>query len=256
MTVAVGIVYSRGVVIASDSMGSSGTVASRVDKAKAMSNHPIVWAMSGSRYVIQEASRFVEKYDSDGRSRATPEKLAHKLRPVISDAYQLPSLEPGGSASDLHHHSSEALLAGWTRKGPSLVHLPSDLAPVECSSRTFVAIGAGHEFAAASQATLAHYFYEHLSAEQAFLLAYRVVAAVCSVSSWGVAPPIQMASADEHGARVISARDVEHVEFGVQRWLQAETDGFSNVGPRDVAHDLPSLYAAGGEEGTGTGSPN
>jgi 20S proteasome alpha/beta subunit len=56
MTVALGLVCSDGVLVASDSMASEGRLASTAVKVHSLPKRPIVWTASGSVFVIEEAA--------------------------------------------------------------------------------------------------------------------------------------------------------------------------------------------------------
>lgn len=123
----------------------------------------------------------------------------------------------------------EALVLGWGKDGPALIHLPPDLAPVDYSERGFMAIGSGHEFAAVAREALSHHLGGPLPMHQALLVAYRVITIVCRTSSWGIAPPIQIAIANTDGAQALSLDDLEKLETGVQRWLLSEFGNFAGT---------------------------
>lgn len=240
MTIAIGVVCKDGVVVATDSMGSSGRIATHIDKAHALNSSPIIWAVSGSTYVSQQMEEEIGKRDASQVGDLTPRELADHLRPVVATAYQVPSPPPGAEEEDV---SVEALFLGWKNNDPSLIHLPADLAPIECSPRGFVAIGSGHEYAMTSKATLGHYFSKtRPSAQTGLLLAYRIVSTVCQVSSWGVGLPVQMAIADDAGARLLSSQELEEVQLGCQRWLSLEASVVRRGGLEGpMEGDLPSI---------------
>lgn len=252
MTIALGLVCSDGVLVASDSMGHSGPIATRVEKARALTGSSVVWAVSGSTFTTQRIEESISKNDRRRSLKVTPAKLADRLRPVVQEAYAVPSPAPGADSDTSAVHAAEALLLGWCEDEPSFVHLPADLAPVDCCGRSFVAIGSGHEFAAVVHATLRHQAGPALTLQQGMLLAYRIVATVCEVSSWGVALPVQIAVADAGGARVLGDRDLEEIDTGVQRWLASETAGFlGGDGDNRAPLSLPSL--AQGRSGEAAG---
>src|SRR5690349_12610944 len=196
MTIAIGMVCADGVLVASDSMGSSGTVATHIEKARALAHNPLVWAVSGSAFIAQRIERAITPADDAAVGGLTTEKLAAQLCPIIRTAYATPAIPPGATESDSSAHAAETLISSWRDGEASLLHLPADLAAVECRDRNFVAIGSGHEFASAAYATLSHYLRVPITLQLANLLAYRIIATVCNVSSWGVALPVQLAVAD------------------------------------------------------------
>jgi 20S proteasome alpha/beta subunit len=245
MTVALGIACSDGVLVASDSMGSSGLIASHLDKVRALSTDSVVWAFSGATHVGQRVEQAIDKADRHRTMRCDPASLAERLRPVIQAAYEIPIVPPGGREADLKRYQAEVLLLGWGKDGASLIHMPPDLAPVECRPGNFLAIGSGSEYASVAHAALSHHTSRPLTIDKAALLAYRIVSTVCRVSSWGVALPVQMAVADVEGARVLAGQELEQLQTGVQRWLASERNTFYGDGLAvAAAGDLPSLTFA------------
>jgi 20S proteasome alpha/beta subunit len=243
MTLIIGLVCTDGVLLASDSMGSSGKIATAVQKAKIMKEHPVIWGMSGSAYVIQQTERAVRKLERNSRAKPTAPKLAEKVREAIIEAQAIPTTPPGGDERDRERHISEALILDWEPKsGGSIIHIPDDLAPIDCHDRPFIAIGSGHEFAATVYETLSHHLTKPLPLKQACLFAYRAIATVCRVSSWGVGLPVQIAVADGDGAKLLGSQELDQLEDGVQRWLASDAENFRNEGDSpQPAKQLPHL---------------
>ena len=254
MTVAIAMACLDGVLVASDSMGSSGTIATEMQKVRALTTRPIVWVASGSAYVGQRIEQAIELDDVDSGSGETPRTIAEHLRPVIVDAYSVPVAPPGGKHADSQAHGVDALILGWLDDKASFVHLGPDVAPVEQKHQSFVAIGSGHQFADVAYATLSHHVDGQLTLEEGTLLAYRIISTVCRVSSWGVALPVQIAVADAEGARVLSAQEIEQIDTGMQRWLHSEASEFrSSSVSADPTGDLPSFAATLGTVEVGAG---
>jgi hypothetical protein len=244
------MVCRDGVLVASDSMGSSGTIAVRLPKARALTNEAVVWVSAGSTYVGQCVERAIAAHDGDDPEPATPTSLATALRPVITDAYGVSNPPPGGERLD--GAESETLLLGWRDGEPSFVHLRADTAPVDKTQEMFHAIGSGHDFAHVSYIALSHHVTEPLPLHQGLLLAYRIISIVCEASSWGVGLPVQLAVADCDGARVLGTDEVEEISTGVQRWLVSDATSFnrSDVSSPPV-RDLPTLFNWAGTEDAG-----
>lgn len=245
MTVIIGLNCTDGVLLASDSMGSSGKIATTVPKARIMKGHPIIWGMSGSAFVIQQTEHAVQKLERNGQAKPTAQKLAQKVRETIIEAQEIPVTPPGGDERDRQRHISEALILDWTPKtAGSIIHIPDDLAPMDCRNRPFVAIGSGHEFAATIYETLSHHLSEPLRLDQACLFAYRAIATVCRVSSWGVGLPVQIAIANSQGAKLLGSQELEQLEDGVQRWLASDAENFRTEGSPQPAGRLPQIRKA------------
>jgi ATP-dependent protease HslVU (ClpYQ) peptidase subunit len=244
MTIIVGLPCTDGVLLGTDSMASAGRIASEVEKARTLKHHPIIWGMSGSAFMIQQTQTAIDKAEKRQQARPTPLKIAEKLRDTIKEAWQVPVVPPGSQESDREAHSCEAVVLGWSEtSGPSMIHLPADLAPIQCTDRPFIVIGSGHELAAAACEALSHHLDPRPTLDQASLFAYRVISIVCRVSSWGVALPVQIAVANENGARLLRGDELEEIETGVQRWIATDASNFLEAGTTtDLAEEgLPVL---------------
>ncbi|MBA2955333.1 hypothetical protein GON03_13425 [Nocardioides sp. MAH-18] len=234
MTIAIAIACADGVVLASDSRGSSDRVATQVDKVRCATTIPMAWATAGSEFMIQAVENAI--LNEEDRRPSSPLELASAISPSLEASLKTPRLPRDGETS-VHH--VEALLIGWLDGSPSIIHLPSDLAPIECVQKRFVAIGSAHDFAHVVREALAHHLEVPILTEQGKLLAYRIVAAVCAVSSWGVALPVQMATVDSSGAAMISNDELEQLDAGVQRWTASEAEQFSES-------EMPSVSSTDG----------
>jgi hypothetical protein len=244
MTVAVGMVCSDGVLVASDSMGSSGLIARQVTKVHAFKEQPIIWTRAGSEFVTQRVRNTMASHDVAG-SDVTPLGMVGDLTAAIREAYGVPQTPPThASAEDKWDHSTELLVLSWG-ESPSMIHVPADLAAIECSERWFATIGSGHDAASAVQAALAHYSRTAPpTLERGCLIAYRLIEAVCSVSSWGVGVPVQIAVADSLGARILSQAEIDELDTGVERWLETERVSFMGEARHKTGEptvDLPRL---------------
>ncbi|HET6910691.1 MAG TPA: hypothetical protein VFH54_15275 [Mycobacteriales bacterium] len=221
MTITLAISCPEGVVLASDSMGSANHVATSIPKVRVAPHLGVAWTTTGSEFLDQAVGKAIQSLSSD--SAHSPREIADAIRPVITSALDQP-LPPADGSTSRHH--VECLLAAWTPEGPSLVHLPADLAPIECIDKSFVATGSAHEFAHVVFATLQHLLSAPVTLGQAMLLAYRIVNTVCTVSSWGVALPVQLATVTKDGVRLLDGRDLEELNAQVINWLAFEASQF------------------------------
>ena len=119
MTVAIGIVCSDGVVVASDSMGSSGMRASIAQKVHCLQDLPMAWTAAGAVYTIEEGETALRSLEaqivSDAVAKAawlTPDpqlirqNLGNFLRNAMRECYQsmLGGLQP----------AADFLVVGWS----------------------------------------------------------------------------------------------------------------------------------------------
>lgn len=87
------------------------------------------------------------------------------------------------------------------------------------------------------------------------ILAYRVISTVCDVSSWNVAAPVQIAVADQAGARVLTPDEIDELGDLSNRWVAVERSSLATARDRaagGVDNDLPTLRTAPPDAGSGT----
>ena len=234
MTITLAISCEDGVVLASDSMGSSRHVATSIPKVRVAPRLDVSWTTTGSEFLDQAVGQAIQSLDSE--SAGSSSDVAGAIRPVIMSALEKPLPPTDGSASP---HHVECLIAAWSEYGPSLVHLPGDLAPINCVDKSFVSTGSAHEFAHVVFATLSHLVETPITVVQAKLLAYRIVNTVCSVSSWGVALPVQMSTVTKSGASMVSGPELDQLDAEVAGWLAFEASQF--VSPAFLGAGVVSL---------------
>ncbi len=252
MTVAIGLVCSDGVLVASDSMGSSGRVAAPIVKVHAMTGAPTVWTYAGSLFMGQQVEEVLADPALD-KPGVPPTALVEALPPRMNTAYSTIAVPPGGNAADLAAHATDVLVLGWHDGEPTFTRVQQDLAVVDCHADRLVAIGSGREYASVVRAALAHYLDSPVDLHLGTVLAYRVISTVCDVSSWNVAAPVQIAVADATGARVLSPDEIDEVSDLSDRWVEVERSSLATARDRAAGgldNDLPTIRPSG----TGTGT--
>lgn len=232
MTVALGLVCRDGVVVAADSMGSSGNIAGHSEKVKALENLPVVWTGAGSVYVLEEVEQKLLEIDS------TPEVARHFTEPDPLELRKILKSNVIGAmkacnASTPHANApqgaiffpTDTLFLGFSNGRPYFLEVAQDGQLNWHTDRGFYAIGSGGEFATVARALMEHHLQEgHLELDQGRQLAWRTVDTTIAVSSAGVGPPVQMAVADDHGARILGDDEIRVVREQVSSWKQFERD--------------------------------
>lgn len=252
MTVAIGLVCSDGVLVASDSMGSSGRVAAPIRKVHALKQAPAVWTYAGSLFMGQTIEAALAAPEVD-RREASPSDLLAAISPSLRASYATATVPPGGTTTALLPHATDALVLTWRDGAPSFSRIQQDLTVVDCHRETLVAIGSGNEYASVVRAALAHYIDGPVDLHLGMILAFRVISTVCDVSAWNVAPPVQVAVADSSGARVLDAPDVDELADLCSRWVAVERSSLRLARDRaigGVAGDLPTLPSTGDGDST------
>jgi hypothetical protein len=137
MTVAIGLVCSDGVIVASDSMATTGMTASSQCKVYAEPDLAMVWTAAGSVFVIEEVGAQISSLSSDGSVRTAcgepnlPQiratfgmHVTNKLRQCYGSAL------PFGLQQQVNktHHPfiSDFLLLGWSQATPWFLEISND----------------------------------------------------------------------------------------------------------------------------------
>lgn len=244
MTIAVALLAADGVVLASDSMGSDVSIATTQQKVRVCGTLPLAWAFAGDVYLGQAVRRVLDQLAADtppGWDRLTRyqvlDELAGRVRPALHAA-----LEQLREDRD-NPTAAEFVFVGTAVDGPYVIVLHRNLTAVLEDEQPLVAIGAARTFAAATRQALAHYLVRTPTVRHALPLACRAVEAVCQVSAYGVAPPVQVAVVDAGGARVLSPEEVGSLEEQVQAWLTSEVTTLYGDGHADESHvAVPRLH--------------
>lgn len=241
MTVAVGMVCSDGVVIATDSQATSGEIAQPVVKARTIRGAPTVWCGAGMQYVIEEveaalASEIESHLGGVGNNRrkrmfrepnldAIRSCLADVVRPAMKSCYQavLPVVSPPGAPVPRRHpFDTDFLFAGVVDDAKFLLEISGDGQLNWHTDRGFHALGTGGDFATVVMETMKPHLEEgppELRLGQ--IVAYRAIDTTCTVSA-ELGGPVQMAMADNSGSRILDAQEIQAIKESVQRWKAEE----------------------------------
>jgi 20S proteasome alpha/beta subunit len=241
MTVALGLVCSDGVLVASDSMASNGPVASTAVKVHKFSAQPIVWTASGSVYVIEEAAQQLSVLENqitaDTAAQAAFSKpdlplirqnVVRFIKNTMAQCYgsALPYGVNQKMPDGIHHpFVTDFLVAGYTNATSYLLEVANDGQVNWHTNEGFYAIGSGGAFAAVAQGLMKHYLDAGpLPLQYGMQLAYRTIETACDVSSMFVRTPVQLAVVDSAGARVLEHAEIEQLKDEVLGWKQLERD--------------------------------
>jgi 20S proteasome alpha/beta subunit len=269
VTVALGLVCTDGVLVASDSMSSDGPVAMVGRKVAAFENQPVVWTASGSVYVIEEVRTSLKKLapsinqpiktaDHD----AIRSKLTSDIHGTMKRCYE--SALPHGMNQPIapnvarHAFATSVLILGHHDDKPWFLEFADDGQVNWHHDRRFCAVGSGGPFATVAQALLGHLVDEDLDLHLGKQLAYRAVETTCRASSQYVGGRVQLAIADGDGARVLSDPEVDEVGDLVTRWQELEKDIVRDMRTGDLsaeaapAEPVPVMEAAPAQPPTST----
>ena len=243
MTVALGLVCADGVIVASDSNSIMGNVSRQAVKVHALKNAPAVWTASGSVYVIEEVEEAISKLEAqipddpatnqikralvEGEKALIRSQVGGAIHKAVKDCYDLALPHGAGTGAAPGHHvfGSDFLVLGWTTGTPYFLEFAQDAQMNWHTAAGFFAVGSGGEFALVANALMAHYVEgDPLAVEDGLLLAWRTIDTTSTVSSHFLGGPVQIAVADENGARVLDDAEIEEVKTAVAGWKAIERD--------------------------------
>ena len=235
MTVAIGMVCSDGVLVASDSQSSQGPVATRGQKVYTIDDVNIVWTASGTQYVVEEVASALGQVigSADEQTKGLlqkPDELAVRkgLGPIIHDTMRIcyGTLMPGYAPPkpNVHPFDTSFLFLGQGTEGKFFLECAGDGQFNWHTERGFYAIGSGGAFATAVMALMEHYVSgSPLPLEQGMQLAFRIIETTCEVSSMWVSGPVQIAIAkDGEAPRILGDNELEVVRDSVVGWKALE----------------------------------
>lgn len=247
MTVALALVCSDGIVMASDSMGSFGRAAAPATKLKMLTNLGCLWSGAGAHHTIHHVETRLAQFDA--KVGADPDRVAQHqadpnveldgavevVRTAMGEAYQSPIIKgvqngPNGPVVS-NHVAAQFLLAGWANGSPFGANVSALGTRESVTASGAAAIGSGQEYAIVAQGLMQHFL--DSGALESYLglrLAYRTIERVIAVSSQGIGPPVQLAVADPDGTRMITGDAHTAVKESVRSWLQIEADTLRELG--------------------------
>ena len=270
MTVAIGLVCSDGVIVASDSMATSGPTARPVCKVHAEADLNLVWSASGSVYVIEEVDALLSSMAAvpmtqqicrDPQLPIIRQTFGQAITTKMRECYA--SALPFGLnqvVNQMHHpFISDFLLLGWSNRTPWFLEVASDGQMNWHTAVRFTAVGSGGPFASVAQALMEHYLEgPSVTVDDGLLLAYRTIATTCAVSSSGVGLPVWLGVVSDKGARILEREEVDEVGTAVDAWKLVEKDAFRSLRtPATDAEPLPGLTDDDSDAVTGSpGAPD
>ena len=266
MTVAIGMVCSDGVLVASDSQATSGQIASPGKKVKIVDGASAVWTAAGSVYVIEEVEiALSEKVETQLNNKGANKWKRGFLDPdesvvrehtgkVIMDTIRgcYGSIMPGMVPPELYPHPfyTSFLLLGVGEDGDSFfLEFSGDGQVNSHTQRGFYALGSGGEFASVAMALMSHYITgPAVSLDVGQKLAYRTIETTCEISAGLVSGPVQMAIADNSGVRIADDTELRCIGDSVRAWKELEKNTLHGSGePRseksqsELQADIPTL---------------
>ncbi len=257
MTVALGLVCSDGVLVAADSMGSDGPIASVSQKVRTFGKIPGVWTASGSVYVMEEVTLALTELEGDPTkpplslyTTPLPDAIRTKLKSVVNPtmrkAYESAlNVQPGDKGGALAiAFPTDFLFLGYANGTPWFLEHSHDGQVNDHSKRGFKSVGSGGPFAAVAQALMSHYLISEPTLAQGLMVAYRAIETTIEVSAAHVGPPIQIAVCGDSGARILTDDELDALKVQVARWKELERESLTldaAEAAEEAVGDLPSV---------------
>lgn len=257
MTVALGLVCSDGVLVAADSMGSDGPIASVSQKVRTFAKIPGIWTASGSVYVMEEVVLALTELEGDPSkpphalyTTPLPDVIRNKLKsvahPTMRKAYEsalnVNPADKGGAQAIAF--PTDFLFVGYANDTPWFLEFAHDGQVNDHTAKGFKSVGSGGPFAAVAQALMSHYLLSKPTLAQGLMVAYRAIQTTIEVSAAYVGPPVQIAVCDNNGSRILSDDELDALKVQVARWKELERESLSMdaaEAQEDAVGDLPSI---------------
>lgn len=257
MTVAIGLVCQDGVIVASDSQGTTGNVALVSEKVHVIDGASAIWTTSGSVYVAEEVKQNIQTEivkklavcdASHPLRRAFEQPIPAIIRGDVADVFKS-AMQRAYNAQLQGNIHRPNLTTGFLLLGvgescvPYFLEIDADGTMNWHTTRGFFAIGSGGEFATVAHALMQHYLTgSPIPLEQGKQLAYRTIETTCQVSARLVGGPVQMAIATRDGARILPDTELNHIGDAVNSWKELERNTLRQTnGDTQPADTLPDL---------------
>ena len=219
-----------GVVLASDSQVTSGSIRAFGEKKIFHLNKFCAWAGAGEVALIQRVPEMITSISSDQPLNSLRDLLANAIKQCVNTLVQLDFRAPyyqGNSEALLLLHPGNFVFVE-SRSNPTILHISSNGTP-EWIHRPY-AIGSGDLFA---YALLHKYQRVELNMNQATMLAFKVIEETIEVGAYGLGPPIHLWQITSERITILDEKKlaaladmVESLRDGEIQLLLGETDRF------------------------------
>jgi 20S proteasome alpha/beta subunit len=261
VTVAIGLVCSDGVIVASDSMGTAGNTARPMQKVFAEKDLKLVWTAAGMKFVIEEIEQVIDDIARGSAAASVKPSfnepnlngIRDRLGKRVSDRVKMcyEAALPYGLNQLVapqvprHAFASDFLFLGWANKTPWFLEIAGDGQMNWHTAEGFAAVGSGGEFAMVAQALMKHHIEGPITVDDGLLIAYRAIETTCQVSSHYVGLPVRLAVVTDNGARILDGAETDKIRDEVEGWRKVEADTLVNLraAPDDEEpqSDLPTI---------------
>lgn len=234
MTVVVAVRCPDGVVLATDSQGTSqlpGNIPVKLPakKIERLGKH-VAYGGTGGQGAGQRVHAALEAQASKMSATKSAAEIANVIRQTVNplqkqirqEWVELPNTQP---------ESWGAIFCGWSKDGPWIFEI--DPGGPSQFHDPFAATGSGHPLAHTALISVAHFKVGQQSLEGAKAIAYRAIENTCSSAAYGVGMPVQMAIMTKDGIEEINHGDAKHTELSdlIDLWKAQEVETLGALAP-------------------------
>jgi proteasome beta subunit len=234
VTVVVAVKCADGVVLATDSQGTTQMVGGMPMKLPAkkigrLGKH-VVFGGTGSQGAGQRIQAALENQASKLNVGKRQSEIAEIIRrtanplqkQIRQEWVELPKTEP---------ESWGAIFCGWSSDGPWIFEI-DPTGPSQFQD-PFAATGSGHPLAHTALVSVAHFNVAQQSLAGAKAIAYRAIENTCLAAAYGVGMPVQLAVVTKDGTEEINTGDPGHTELSdlIDLWKMKEVETLGQLSP-------------------------
>lgn len=235
MTLIIAIPAKDGLVLASDSQVTTGSVRSTEAKIHRLNDY-VLWSGSGELAVIQRVTEQLESFARISEPLASiRDSLAQMIRAQLEILLQLDfrtQFVQSNPEALLQLHPADFLFVEYRGDAPRILHVLTN-GTTEWVSKRPAASGSGEMFA---YALLGKYAGLSLDVERAKLLAYKVIEEAITVGAYGLGPPIDLWTVTSEGARQLREDEIALLEDAARTVREGEIDLLMR-GSDDISQD-------------------
>jgi proteasome beta subunit len=256
VTVILGLRCAEGLVIASDSQGTSmlpGNVPVKLDteKVQKLGKH-VLWAGTGAEGCSQRVKEALEPHAAKfgiNQTKANTATAIHSHANTVQRASREAFVEYQKGADA---EAWGGIFCGWSKDGPWIAEI--DPNGGWQFHEPFAATGSGYAFAHLAIGSIRHYEPRTQTLEAAKAIAYRAIETTCDVSAFGVGMPVQLGVVLRDGAKLLTASELDETKELVNLWKAKEVDTLGEVAPKpeveqSVSEDETEALDAPAEDG-------
>jgi 20S proteasome alpha/beta subunit len=250
LTVVVAVKCPEGVVLATDSQGTSMVpgsqpVKSHAKKIERLGKH-VVYAGTGAQGAGQRVHAELLPHAAKMNPAKPPSHFSDLIRGLVNpiqqkvkgEWVQLPGTQPD---------SWGAIFCGWSSEGPWIFEV--DAAGGSQFQDPLASTGSGMVLAHTALVSVSHFQVGQQSLEGIKAIAYRAIESTCASAAFGVGMPVQLAIVTEAGVEELNDGDERHTELKelIDLWKAKEIDTLGKLAPRAGATEENGDGEADGE---------